>query len=412
MVEPTSTSSPMQHQVESTIEGVIFSKSIRSYFFILHVVITEQERHVVVRIQVAEDERATELRSWCRRSLKLGDLLTIRGCWSKANYGTDRNHARLVVNVFSTEDANERIQVKQIHTWNMEECQLWQQQYCATNKNNQLPPDKKRKCQEEKNELESTIKCRHGGGRGKRNQAELLANFLLHMMSQERNDDDSVEPFNWTEPLLNKKNRKKAIDLLNTGSGVIDAAGGSGHVSMALGLVGVKSTVVDPRESVGKLPGRDRKAWNRALRSNLVKASCEMSGGTLFCQPFDTIRAWFASRPEGVNESFRNVDAADVPVCDENHDLMTQCSAIVALHPDEATDAIVDMAVQQKKPFVIVPCCVFARLFPNRYNPNSPGNPVTTYEDLVDYLAAKHSDIKRTELPFLGANVALWATFN
>ena len=91
---------------------------------------------------------------------------------------------------------------------------------------------------------------------------------------------------------------------------------------------------------------------------------------------------------------------------------MTQCSAIVALHPDEATDAIVDMAVQQKKPFVIVPCCVFARLFPNRYNPNSPGNPVTTYEDLVDYLAAKHSDIKRTELPFLGANVALWATFN
>lgn len=31
------------------------------------------------------------------------------------------------------------------------------------------------------------------------------------------------------------------------------------------------------------------------------------------------------------------------------------------MHPDEATDAIVAFALEQRKPFAIVPCCVFAR---------------------------------------------------
>jgi hypothetical protein len=70
------------------------------------------------------------------------------------------------------------------------------------------------------------------------------------------------------------------------------------------------------------------------------------------------------------------------------------------------------MAVQKRKPFVIVPCCVFARLFPKRRNPNHPENPANTYDDLLDYLAAKHKDIRRTELPFEGANIALWASFD
>jgi len=37
------------------------------------------------------------------------------------------------------------------------------------------------------------------------------------------------------------------------GTGVIDAAGGSGHVSLGLGQYGIRSTVVDPRPNVGKL---------------------------------------------------------------------------------------------------------------------------------------------------------------
>lgn len=37
------------------------------------------------------------------------------------------------------------------------------------------------------------------------------------------------------------------------------------------------------------------------------------------------------------------------------------CSIIVGLHPDQATDAIVDCALQLGKPFAAVPCCVFPR---------------------------------------------------
>lgn len=34
---------------------------------------------------------------------------------------------------------------------------------------------------------------------------------------------------------------------------------------------------------------------------------------------------------------------------------------VVGMHPDQATDAIVDFALACSKPFAVVPCCVFAR---------------------------------------------------
>lgn len=81
-----------------------------------------------------------------------------------------------------------------------------------------------------------------------------------------------------------------------------------------------------------------------------------------------------------------------------------------ALHPDEATDTIVDVAVQKRIPFMIIPCCVFSRLFPDRRIPNS-SQPVCTYDDLIHYLMAKDNTIKKTSLSFDGANVVLWSVF-
>ena len=37
------------------------------------------------------------------------------------------------------------------------------------------------------------------------------------------------------------------------------------------------------------------------------------------------------------------------------------CSLVIGLHPDQATDSIVDFAMQFGKPFAVVPCCVFPR---------------------------------------------------
>jgi len=46
--------------------------------------------------------------------------------------------------------------------------------------------------------------------------------------------------------------------------------------------------------------------------------------------------------------------------------LLADAHFVVGLHPDEATEAIVDGALRHRRPFAVVPCCVFAKLFPNR----------------------------------------------
>lgn len=142
--------------------------------------------------------------------------------------------------------------------------------------------------------------------------------------------------------------------------GILDAAGGAGHVSLAFSLRGIQSTVVDPRPTIGKLPGRDRKV----LKKSKSKA------------PFSTYRAWFGSKPEGVDTIYRegrtsletflpesersdhnplgvDHDGQQLPICsmDSNDKLLPNCAAIVALHPDEATGVIVQTAVQNKIPF-------------------------------------------------------------
>jgi hypothetical protein len=195
--------------------------------------------------------------------------------------------------------------------------------------------------------------------------------------------------------------------------GILDAAGGAGHVSLALSLRGIHSTIVDPRPTIGKLPGRDRKV--------LQKSKSKV--------PFSTYRAWFGSKPEGVDTVYRegrlssetflpesersgNNDG-QLPICSmtSKDRLLPDCAAIVALHPDEATGVIVQTAVENKIPFCVVPCCVFSRLFPERINPGGKGGVVSTYYELIDWLVASHPKIRVTTLPFEGANIAVWATF-
>ena len=84
-----------------------------------------------------------------------------------------------------------------------------------------------------------------------------------------------------------------------------------------------------------------------------------------------------ADQPNGGGGSAGGKDAADIDEdslcphiqerfdpawCSKHADLLGKVSLIAAMHPDEATEEIVDTAVQMRKPFAIVPCCVFPKL--------------------------------------------------
>ena len=59
------------------------------------------------------------------------------------------------------------------------------------------------------------------------------------------------------------------------------------------------------------------------------------------------------------------------------------------MHPDEATEEIIDIAIKFKKPVAIVPCCVFPK-----------SDIKMTFEEWVSFLKAKHPNVCSTFLNF------------
>eukprot|EP00667_Euglena_gracilis_P013025 EG_transcript_13408 len=92
--------------------------------------------------------------------------------------------------------------------------------------------------------------------------------------------------------------------------------------------------------------------------------------------------------------------------CDVYH-LLSNASIFVGLHPDHATEAIVDLAIGLGRPFAVVPCCVCARSFPDRRLPD--GGEVLRYDDFIKYLLAKDPGRVRTaQLDFEGRNTVVY----
>ncbi len=129
------------------------------------------------------------------------------------------------------------------------------------------------------------------------------------------------------------------------------------------------------------------------------------------------------------------------------HELVTNSHLLIGMHPDQATEAIVDAALLLNLPFAVVPCCVFPLLFPDRRvrkkasvlpSASIPDGtailaagdattidcetvaaaveaeganmePVVTYGQFIRYLLAKNQDICVEYLPLEGKNrVVYW----
>ena len=110
-------------------------------------------------------------------------------------------------------------------------------------------------------------------------------------------------------------------------------------------------------------------------------------------------------------EEQRGEDAAvavELPSPEEMWRRMAGCAMIVGMHPDGATEPIVDFALASGKPFAVVPCCVYATLAPTRRDRR--GQRVTQYEHFCEYLVSKAPGrIAMQTLPFEGKNVVVYS---
>jgi hypothetical protein len=96
----------------------------------------------------------------------------------------------------------------------------------------------------------------------------------------------------------------------------------------------------------------------------------------------------------GVGKEGRVTDAR------EAHATLTSARLLVGFHPDQATEPCIDFALATKTPFVVCPCCVFPKLFPDR---RLNGRPVHSYPDFLEYLRRKHPRMRTGVLPFESA---------
>eukprot|EP00658_Telonema_sp_P-2_P002895 TRINITY_DN11067_c0_g1_i1.p1 TRINITY_DN11067_c0_g1~~TRINITY_DN11067_c0_g1_i1.p1 ORF type:complete len:322 (+),score=46.16 TRINITY_DN11067_c0_g1_i1:162-1127(+) len=172
------------------------------------------------------------------------------------------------------------------------------------------------------------------------------------------------------------------LEFLGEGDGVLDVAGGSGQVSFELAFWrSVRCTCVDPRAI--KLCRKQRRAAESAPGGFRLGYDLEAKA------PLSSLQEWFDD--EFVHKYSR---------------LWERCSAVVGMHPDEATDPIVDMALKAHKPFAVVPCCVFPHT--NTHRRLRDGSSVRSYQEYCRFLMEKDPGIRSVRLPFDGRNLCIY----
>lgn len=177
-------------------------------------------------------------------------------------------------------------------------------------------------------------------------------------------------------------------------TGVLDIAGGQGKLSLDLQLryglsllrkisfdfSRIACTIVDPRKM--QLSVKQHQILEKKKNENTMQE--------LPCQKVMLFEDDFLEDPE-------------------NQSLFDKIGLIVGLHPDQATERIVRFGLKHQKSFAVLPCCVFPKMFPDRFNPD--GTPVRHYEEFCDWLQSLDTGIQRATLPIPGRSIILYRVF-
>ena len=148
--------------------------------------------------------------------------------------------------------------------------------------------------------------------------------------------------------------------VLSSGGGVLDVAGGQGQLSFELSKRDYPCTIVDPRRLVEGSGWDKRRARYLSLRGRIA--------------------AELGSRSQPTVAHLQTCFDAAFPSAPETRGAWLSASLIVGLHPDQASDAIVQLSLAERRPFAIVPCCVFPNDNPHRKLKS--GEHVKTHEQL------------------------------
>lgn len=182
---------------------------------------------------------------------------------------------------------------------------------------------------------------------------------------------------------------------------VLDVAGGKGELAARLSIChGSRVTIVDPRPAdiprvyMGTVVPRLPNKWQDRLAKQL-EANPQFVHEIVAAR-FDQFEIHFTDHTVAQDERLMAA--------------INDCTLMIGLHADSATESIVDAALAAKKPFVVVPCCVFPNFFHQRTVLEDDGarRPVRTYDQFCEYLLQKDRRLRKSLLPFQGRNVAIW----
>ena len=181
--------------------------------------------------------------------------------------------------------------------------------------------------------------------------------------------------------------------------GVLDVAGGGSNAGVTFELSlrrGMASTVIDPRAVKLNKTQRSTMRFRRDNRERL------QSGLEISHQAAALTKRFREWKPSQLQVLFDE----DFAASDIGSRMLRDCVAVVGMHPDEATDAIIQLAMRHNKPWVICPCCVFPRTF-KRILPD--GQAVRTYDELCEYIRKISTEVQEATLDFEGRNkVFFW----